>query len=71
MKRVTTTTHHSPMDGARRKGREAALSGQSPFDCPYPDKRHSDGRSTWCRAFRCAWYAGFTEVAQKDLFHVG
>lgn len=68
---LTLFNRRSPMDGAKRKGREAALQGERPWACPYPDKRMRDGRSTWCRAFRSAWYAGYFKVAQRGLFDEG
>jgi ribosome modulation factor len=58
----------SPLDGAKRKGQEAALAGLSEQACPYEDKRKDSGRLTWSRAFINAWRDGHRSVTQKDLF---
>ena len=58
----------SALDGARRKGAEAARSGLPVQACPYRDKRTDSGRLSWSRAFRNAWLEGHRKVAQLDLF---
>lgn len=52
------------LDGAFRKGQEAARDLKRGFrrSCPYLDYRKADGRLTYSRAFRRAWFAGFDSV---------
>lgn len=48
------------MDGAERKGREAAVAGARRSDNPYGDVRADHNNSvTFSRAFRKRWFAGF------------
>lgn len=49
----------SRFDVAVNRGRQAYFDGLSIDDCPYPDKRKSDGRITWSRAYRNAWRDGW------------
>jgi len=58
------------MDGAKRKGREAAQAGKSRNSNPYDDKRGGyNNMVTFSRAFRKCWFEGFDEyvrcVAQR------
>lgn len=48
------------LDGAERKGREAAMAGAKRSSNPYGDVR-ADYRSsaTWSRAFQRRWFEGF------------
>ena len=50
----------SPERGARAG--LAALEGQALVDCPYPDRRGSNGRITFARTFRKYWADGFQSV---------
>lgn len=45
--------------GAFRKGYAAFMAGAPLAACPYADKRKSDGRLTWARAFRTVWRDGW------------
>lgn len=54
----------NPTDAAERKGREAAMAGLGEDACPYKDKRKEDGRLTFSRAWRNAWFAGYRSVKQ-------
>lgn len=65
---TTITTKRTPIDGARRKGGEAARQGLPLSACPYADKRSNSGRLTWSRAFRSAWFDGYREACQLDMF---
>ncbi|WP_367171471.1 Rmf/CrpP family protein [uncultured Thiobacillus sp.] len=58
----------SPLEGARRKGAEAAHAGLPVSACPYRDKRTLSGRLSWSRSFRNAWLEGHRDVMQGDLF---
>jgi len=49
------------MQGAYRKGYEAARDGRSIEACPYKDKRKGCGRLTWSRAFTAAWRDGWRD----------
>lgn len=51
--------------GAFAKGERAALSEQ-PRKNPYIDKRKDDGRLTFSRAFRTAWFDGY-DSAMKEM----
>lgn len=62
------TVKKSPLDGAKRKGVQAANEGLSVSACPYKDKTTATGRRSWSRAFINAWMAGHQSVAQGDLF---
>lgn len=55
-----------PLDAARRKGREAAQAGLPASACPYQDKRKDDGRLTFSRAWRNAWFDGYRSVGKGD-----
>jgi len=46
--------------GAVKKGIAAKKAGLSETDCPYKDKRKPSGRLSWSRAFRYAWFDGYT-----------
>lgn len=48
--------------GAMRKGIKAKADGQPRSSCPYEDKRKLDGRLTWGRAFRKAWFDGYDDT---------
>lgn len=48
--------------GAWLKGLHAALVGDPIDACPYEDKRKSDGKLTFSRAFRNAWRDGWNEA---------
>lgn len=52
--------------GAYRKGYEASQAGQPYTACPYEDKRKSDGRLTWSRAFARAWEDGWSDARSHD-----
>lgn len=54
-----------PLWSAWLKGLDAGLAGLPADSCPYKDKRKSDGRLTFSRAFRNAWRDGWT-YATKD-----
>jgi ribosome modulation factor len=45
--------------GAMRKGIAAKAAGEPRSSCPYHDVRKLDGRLTWGRAFRKAWFDGY------------
>lgn len=45
--------------GAYRKGYEIGVAGFGLEACPYEDKRTSNGRLTWSRAFQAAWRNGW------------
>ena len=47
------------LQGAFRKGYDAALAGKSVTACPYDDKRTSRGALTWSRSFIKAWDDGW------------
>lgn len=48
------------MDGAERKGREAAAAGAKRTDNPYGDVRGDRTNCvTFSRAFQTRWFAGF------------
>lgn len=47
---------------ARMKGLDAGLAGEPIESCPYQDKRKLDGRITFSRAFRRAWFDGWNEA---------
>ena len=53
------------LEGARLKGMQAAIAGETADTCPYSDLRKHDGKLTWSRAFRTAWHDGF-ESATKN-----
>ena len=53
------------LKGAWYKGVHAGLVGQPQEACPYEDKRKHDGRLTFSRAFRRAWFDGW-EHAVND-----
>jgi hypothetical protein len=56
------------MVGAIKKGIAAKEAGLSELTCPYRDKRKANGRLSWSRAFRYAWFDGYTgRVTQLDL----
>lgn len=50
---------HKALMGAYRKGQKAREEGKCLSDCPYIDKRTSDGSVTFSRAFIRAWKEGF------------
>ena len=54
------------MIGAFRKGMTAHQSGQPLESCPYQDKRKSDGRLSWSRAFIAAWRDGWRWSANSN-----
>lgn len=68
MSQQSRSVRKSPLDGARRKGIDAAYAGLSVSDCPYKDKTTITGGRSWSRAFINAWMAGHQSVAQGDLF---
>lgn len=47
------------MVGAMRKGIAARAAGALRSTNPYRDKRKLDGRLTWSRAYRKAWFDGY------------
>lgn len=47
------------MRGAFKKGVVAQQNGSPRSSCPYNDKRKSNGRLTWSRAFESAWRDGW------------
>mgnify|MGYP000849549544 CR=1 FL=1 len=51
------------LQGAFRRGEQAAKDGATKADCPYLDKRKRDGRLTWSRSFQAAWCDGFDHAA--------
>lgn len=63
----------NPLETAKEKGAWAARIGLKESDCPYRDKRKSDNRLTFSRAWRNAWIEGFrswkakTEPAPLEL----
>jgi ribosome modulation factor len=63
-----TVSRRSPIEGARKKGAEAAKAGLPVTACPYEDRRTSKGRQTWARAFRNAWLEGHRNELQGKLF---
>ncbi|WP_363928370.1 Rmf/CrpP family protein [Thiobacillus sp.] len=65
---TTIVSRRSPLEGARRKGADAANAGLPASACPYRDKRTLSGRLSWSRAFRNAWLQGHRDVMQGDLF---
>ena len=52
-------------DAAKEKGRIAYLEGKTFKDCPYWDHRTVNGKVTFSRSYRKAWFDGFKQ-AQKD-----
>lgn len=53
--------------GAIRKGIAARVAGLTEADCPYADHRKPDGRLSWSRAYRNAWFEGFRDtLTQTD-----
>ena len=58
------------MDGAKRKGREAAQAGKSRNSNPYDDKRGGyNNMVTFSRAFRKCWFEGFDEYVREQERH--
>ncbi len=55
-------TQHRGIQGAYRKGWDAAMSGQLQAACPYRDYRTSRGRITFSRVFRRAWVEGYRDA---------
>lgn len=51
------------LQAAYRKGFEAGVAGLASDTCPYSDRRKHDGRLTWSRAFRSAWFDGWAAGA--------
>lgn len=51
--------------GAIRKGAAARAAGEPRSSCPYHDTRKLDGRLTWGRAFRRAWFDGYDGAFTK------
>lgn len=54
-------TWNKALQGAYRKGYEAGKKGTPEDECPYQDKRKYNGKITWSRAFRSAWFDGWKE----------
>ena len=52
--------------GAFDRGQRDAAAGRSPKDCPYNDARKDDGRLTWSRGFRTAWFDGYAYTPKVD-----
>lgn len=59
------------MQGAFRKGMVAHQGGTARDANPYDDKRKSDGRLTWSRAFECAWRDGWDWSKQETIRNQG
>jgi ribosome modulation factor len=59
------TRKRTALEGAYRKGLVAALEGASRDACPYRDVRKWDGRLTWSRAFRTAWFDGWAHATNN------
>lgn len=54
------------MDGAERKGREAAMAGLKRSANPYGDVRADYRNSaTWSRAFQRRWFEGFDKYKSE------
>jgi hypothetical protein len=54
-----------PFDTARELGRCAAAEGRPTTACPYRDFRKNDGRLTFSRAWRNAWFEGYRAFASR------
>jgi ribosome modulation factor len=64
-------SHWNPaLVGAFKKGMAAHENGQSIRCCPYADQRKKDGRLSWSRAFRNAWFDGWYWAAQKSVAQI-
>lgn len=50
--------------GAFLKGATARINGETIDVCPYADIRKPDGKLTWSRAYRTAWFDGWTYADQ-------
>lgn len=64
---MKTTYDNRALNGAYLKGRKAGLAFKrsgSKTACPYIDHRKADGRLTFSRAFRRAWFHGFDDGAK-------
>lgn len=64
-------TWNRSLQGAFRKGMQAAQDGETRDTCPYRDKRKPDGRLTWSRAYRTAWFDGFDFAGKRALADTG
>ena len=54
--------------GAVKKGIAAKAAGFQETACPYQDKRKPSGKLSWSRAFRYAWFDGYTgRLTQADI----
>lgn len=51
----------TPLQTAKRKGIVAFRMGFQESDCPYPDTLKADGKVTFSRSFRNAWFEGYRE----------
>jgi hypothetical protein len=54
------------LTGAERKGAAARAAGVPRDRNPYPDWRKDDGRLTFSRAFRRAWWKGWDAAGAVD-----
>ena len=58
--------------GAVKKGIAAKEEGLPETSCPYTDKRKPSGRLSWSRAFRYAWFDGYTgRMTRLDIEALG
>lgn len=62
---------NSALDGAERKGREAALRGEPLSACPYEDKRTRRGAITYSRCFIRAWTKGHRSISDPPRLYSG
>lgn len=67
----TKPARSDPMATAAQKGREAYLAGKPETANPYRDTRKSDGRLTFGRAWRNAWFGGYRAARQEAVCMAG
>jgi ribosome modulation factor len=60
-----SSRHFNAFEQAEMKGHDAYLHGESELDCPYEDKRTTDGKVTFSRAYINHWLWGFREARRK------
>jgi hypothetical protein len=53
------------LDGAERKGREAAIAGKARRSNPYGDVRSDTNMVTFSRAFQRRWFEGFDKATRE------
>lgn len=65
---VAASVTGAPQRGAFERGLAAAGRGAGVGDCPYADTRTADGKPSWARSFRNAWFRGLAWGKQQSLF---